>query len=152
MAKICLAAIPGSSDSYEVVDESTPKQSKPSTQKNSFYFEGGTILPRWSEIVPPARLSLIRHITLESPTCCWGRTPSVQVWSDMIKAAKGLKRLQSVTAILLPCVCNYSAVLDLLYPVQDAEVPALEILYQFAHADSTKGSLKGLGADGVFEF
>lgn len=70
----------------------------------------------------------------------------------MIKAAKGLKRLQSVTAILLPCVCNCSAVLELLYLALEAEFPALKILYQFSFADSTKGPLKGLRDDGVFHF
>jgi hypothetical protein len=58
--------------------------------KNSFYFEDGTILSRWIEIVPPACQSLIRHNTLESPTGCGGHdSPSFEDWSDMIKAPKG---------------------------------------------------------------
>lgn len=40
--------------------------------------------------------------------------------------------LQSVTAILLPCVYNASVVMDLLKIIEEADFPSLKTLYGYA--------------------
>ncbi|OKP15077.1 hypothetical protein PENSUB_3058 [Penicillium subrubescens] len=99
-------------------------------KETRFYFGHGKALSQLINFLPPARLNTIRHITLESALFPgFDETRSLPKWSRMIRAAKQLQGLRSVTAYVSPWQVEQTE--EMVRLLEEANILRLEIIYAY---------------------